>query len=73
MVPADQLAVADEEHFNPGLVGSLGHGDYVCISNWIGVDFYALLFGYTLNASNLVPQHRGALKFQSFGGLLHFF
>ena len=71
MVAAHQLVVADKECLDPGFVIPLGQGDDVHVLDGIGVDLYPLLLGNPFDASNPVPEHGGALEFQTLRRKLH--
>ena len=71
VVPANQLALPDEEHLNPGLVAALGQGDHVHVADGIGIDRDPLFLGHLLNGLDPVPEDGGALEFQLFRCLIH--
>ena len=71
MVPAYQLAPPDEEHLDPGLVVSLGHGDNVHVADGVGIDRDPLLFGHFFDGFDAVSQDSGALELEVVRGLLH--
>ena len=72
MVPANQLAPPDEEHFNPSLVSPLGQGDKVHVAAGVGFHLDLLFLGYPVNAAYLVAQDGGPLKLQFLRSQLHF-
>ena len=73
MVPADELAPADEENLHPGLAGPLGQGNEVHVAAGVGLHLDLLLLRHLVNALYLVTQRRRALKLQFLRRGLHLF
>ncbi len=71
VVPADQLALPDEEHFYPGFVAALGQSDHVHVADGVGVDLDPLLFGHLVDGLDPVPEDRGAFELQVLRCLVH--
>ena len=74
VVPADELASADEENLHPGLAGPLGQGNEVHVAAGVwDSTLTCCSSAHLVNALYLVTQRRRALKLQFLRRGLHLF
>ena len=71
VVAADQFALPNKEHLNPGLVSALRQGDHIHVADGVGIYFDPLFICHLLYGFDAVPQDCRALEFQLFRCLVH--